>query len=334
VRMVVVHHTASSNTYTRDGAANQMRIFQNYHHSLGWSDIGYNAVVDRFGRIYEGRRGGIDRAVIGAHASGFNTGSFGVAIMGNFVDQQAPQVAIDAVTRIVRHKAAIHGFDTNGTVHMGGRDRPVVVGHRDVGQTACPGRVQQKLPEIRNGARLVAPIATPSPFSDINAGNTHGQAVLDLHAAGIINGCAPGRFCPTANLTRGQAASLIARTLRLPDGDGQRFRDVGSANPHAGAIGAVAARGIVTGYADNTFGPDQPLTREQMATLLARVLKLEPYRGRGFTDVPANSIHGPNVYAVFIADITKGCTVREFCPRDRVTRAQMASFIHRMRDRL
>jgi len=100
VHMGVVHHTAHSsstsvaNGYTREEAPGVIRAMHRYHtQRLGWADIGYNVLVDRFGRIYEGRKGGFTNGVIGAHASGYNTGSFGVAVIGNFVDVQAPWTA-------------------------------------------------------------------------------------------------------------------------------------------------------------------------------------------------------------------------------------------------
>lgn len=333
VKMAVVHHTASSNDYTREQVHNQLRIIQNYHIGLGWSDVGYNALVDRFGRVYEGRKGGLDRAIIGAHARNFNTGSFGVAVLGNFTNQQAPQAAIDSVGRIIGYKAAIHGFDPGGNVTFNGESRPAVVGHRDVGQTACPGLIQQRLPEIRGNAR-VETVAHGSPFSDIAARNTHGASVLRLHADGVINGCEATRFCPTADLTRGQAASLIARALDLPDGDGSVFSDVRRGATHEKAIGAVAERGIVTGFDDGRFGSAERLTRDQMASFLARAMSLSRVRGSGFSDVSADSTHGGNIYAIRDAGITEGCTGNRFCPRDHVTRAQMASFVDRMRDHL
>ena len=85
VRLAIVHHTAGPNDYSPSQAAAIMRGIQLYHvKSNGWNDIGYNFLVDRFGTVYEGRYGGIDRDVVGAHARGFNTGSVGVAVIGTF----------------------------------------------------------------------------------------------------------------------------------------------------------------------------------------------------------------------------------------------------------
>ncbi len=98
--MAHVHHTAGTNDYTRAQAPAVVRAIQLYHvKGNGWNDIGYNALVDRFGTVYEGRGGGVDRNVVGAHARGFNTGSFGIAVMGDFQRVEPPAAAVDALVR-------------------------------------------------------------------------------------------------------------------------------------------------------------------------------------------------------------------------------------------
>ena len=90
IEQVHVHHTVSGNTYSRKETAALIRGMYRYHtKSLGWSDIGYNFLVDRFGRIWEGRAGGIAQPVRGAHTLGFNDTSMGVSVIGNF-EQAAP----------------------------------------------------------------------------------------------------------------------------------------------------------------------------------------------------------------------------------------------------
>src|SRR5690606_22676007 len=83
VRFGVLHHTVTTNNYSPEQADDQIRSVQHTHQRIqGYCDIAYNFVVDRFGRIWEGRAGGVDRGVIGGHSKGFNTGSFGVVLLG------------------------------------------------------------------------------------------------------------------------------------------------------------------------------------------------------------------------------------------------------------
>ncbi len=159
VKMAFVHHTAGSNNYDPGDVPRMLRSDQAYHMDVrGWNDLGYNFIVDRFGRIWEGRAGGIDRAVIGAHAEGFNTGSTGVAVLGTFTSSDPPPAAVDAVSRLLGWKLSIHGVFPDGTTTMaGGRWFNNISGHRDAKATDCPGRgLYDRLPEIRSNARRYA----------------------------------------------------------------------------------------------------------------------------------------------------------------------------------
>jgi len=160
-----VHHTAGSNDYTEEQVPQIIRGIYAYHvKSRGWSDIGYQFLVDRFGRLWEGRAGGVDRPVLGAHAGGFNTNTFGVSALGMFTETPAPEPMQEAIADLLAWKLALYHHDAHEkTVLVSGgggtsrypRGERVTVdrisGHRDVGRTACPGELlYEKLPRIRD----------------------------------------------------------------------------------------------------------------------------------------------------------------------------------------
>ena len=158
VRAGFVHHTVNANDYARDDVPAIIRGIYAYHtRSLGWSDVGYNFLVDRFGRIWEGRYGGIGRAVVGAHTLGYNEQSFAMAAIGN-LETRAPTAAlIDAYAKLFAWKLALHRVAADDRRRMVAGDVfPAISGHRDAGQTACPGRyLYAKLGDIRRAARRI-----------------------------------------------------------------------------------------------------------------------------------------------------------------------------------
>ncbi len=151
VRFAIVHHTAGANDYTQAQAPAVVRAIELYHvKANGWNDIGYNFLVDRFGTVYEGRYGGIDRNVVGAHALGFNTGSVGVAVLGTYTDAAPPPAAMDSLARLLAWRLDLAHVDPLSQVSVvsGGSERyprgktvvlRAISGHRDTGLTACPG---------------------------------------------------------------------------------------------------------------------------------------------------------------------------------------------------
>jgi hypothetical protein len=130
----------------------------------GWNDIAYNFAVDRFGRIWEARGGGVSRLVVGGHSQGFNTSTTGVMVLGDFTTATPTQASVDSVAEIIGWKFARHQQDVRGSTQftsLGGPryesgtvvQLPKIVGHRDVGVTGCPGsRLYGRLTEIRGKA--------------------------------------------------------------------------------------------------------------------------------------------------------------------------------------
>jgi flagellar hook assembly protein FlgD len=151
LRFAVVHHTAGSNSYSAAQSAAIVRGIQRYHVlSNGWDDIGYNFLVDKYGRIFEGRGGGITRNVIGAHAGGFNTSSVGVAVIGMYSSASLPSAARRALQRLLAWRLDVGHVRPTGRWYAvsagssrwdaGTRVRlRAVSGHRDTSLTSCPG---------------------------------------------------------------------------------------------------------------------------------------------------------------------------------------------------
>ncbi|MCZ2822337.1 N-acetylmuramoyl-L-alanine amidase [Modestobacter sp. VKM Ac-2977] len=153
LKAATIHHTADGNGYSAEQVPAMMRSIYAYHaKTRGWGDIGYNVIVDKFGRIFEGRYGGLSSTVVGAHAGGFNTGTFGVSMLGNYAEVDTPQAMLDSVAAVIAWKLGMYGVDPNGqtTLTAGGGSTsrykagdqvtlPTVFAHRDVGLTACPG---------------------------------------------------------------------------------------------------------------------------------------------------------------------------------------------------
>ncbi len=149
-----VHHTVNANDYTRAEVPAILRGIYAYHtQSQGWSDVGYNFLVDRFGRVWEGRWGGIARPVIGAHTLGFNEEAFAMSAIGNFETASPTTAMLRAYGRLFAWKLSLHGVDPDASVTIDGTRLRTVNGHRDAAATACPGRnLYARLGLIRNRA--------------------------------------------------------------------------------------------------------------------------------------------------------------------------------------
>ncbi|WP_402466826.1 peptidoglycan recognition protein family protein [Isoptericola aurantiacus] len=155
VRGAAIHHTAGTNSYTRSQVPGIIRGIYAYHaRTRGWGDIGYNFLVDKFGRVWEGRAGGISRQTIGGHALGFNASTTGISMLGNYETATPSNAAVSAVVNLAAWKLARHGVPASGTAVIEGTRLNRIFGHRDVASTACPGRnLYQRLGEIRRRAQ-------------------------------------------------------------------------------------------------------------------------------------------------------------------------------------
>jgi len=283
VRFAIVHHTAGPNGYSPSQAAAIMRGIQIYHvKSNGWNDIGYNFLVDRYGTVYEGRYGGIDRNVIGAHALGFNTGSAGVAVIGTFESAAIPAAAEASLEKLLAWRLDLAHIDPLSTLTAisGGSERfpagiPVflraVSGHRDTGLTACPGNLLYA--QLGAIGSATFGIGLPKVFEPTVTGSTGGPVrfrarvsaalpwkvvVVDSLGQELAAGAGQG---PTADWT--WDASLVVAT-------GIRWRiDVAGATSAAGTLGKTVSGGplAITGLAADpeTISPNDDGIAESSA---------------------------------------------------------------------
>jgi len=203
VKVGFVHHTASSNDYSPTQAAAMVRGIYAYHvKSNGWSDIGYNYLVDRYGRAYEGRAGGLDRYVVGAHTGGFNIGSFGVSLLGDFSTVPPSTATVGMLAEVLAWKLGSAYRDPHGTAtlrsagggtskHPAGSDVPfdVVSGHRDAGSTTCPGATTYaRMPLIRDlvSAELGAGFADPAVNQTVFPLSSPGPVTVSARLLGPV----------------------------------------------------------------------------------------------------------------------------------------------------
>jgi hypothetical protein len=184
LRVSIVHHTAGSNSYKPSQSAAIVRAIEIYHVlGNGWNDIGYNFLVDKYGQVFEGRYGGIDRNVVGAHAQGFNTGSVGVALLGTYTRRTPSPAALRSLEALLAWRLDLAHLEPRGalTYLSGGNPRfgvnvpvflRVISAHRDTGFTACPGgALYRRLPAI---ARAVSLVGLPKLYAPAVTGGIPG----------------------------------------------------------------------------------------------------------------------------------------------------------------
>ena len=181
-------------------------------------------------------------------------------------------------------------------------------------------------------------------FADISKSGVHRQAVAALDVSGVFEGteCEPGLFCGEEPVTRWSAAVWLARILDGGDpagspggssaGGASRFEDVDSHLWWSAHVERIAELGITLGCSAEParFCPMAPVTRAQMASFLLRAFDIGRAVGQGFADI-SDSVHSDDIDAIYAAGITNGCAVEplRFCPNADVTRAELASLLHR-----
>jgi hypothetical protein len=195
VRMAFVHHTDNPNGYAPGEVPAMIRAIYVFHRYVnGWNDIGYNFVLDLYGRIFEARAGGIDEPVVGAQTGGYNLVSTGVAVLGTFTSVAPTAAARGALERLLAWKLSLHGLPAEGSVivrvNPAGASYsrfpantlvplPRIAGHRDADATECPGNVlYRELPGIRGAVRKLAgqPARATLALAVANPGSPAGES--------------------------------------------------------------------------------------------------------------------------------------------------------------
>ncbi|WP_175428339.1 S-layer homology domain-containing protein [Bacillus solimangrovi] len=169
-------------------------------------------------------------------------------------------------------------------------------------------------------------------FKDMTSEHWAFGAVLSLTNDNIITGFPDATFRPQDNLTRAQAAIMIARELQLPlaDRPNPGFEDIDNSHYAYEAVAAVADEGIIQGMSAEQFAPDKPLTRAQMAAILKRAYKLEGTDGKAFKDVQATHWASKDIKTLSANNITSGYPDGTYGPEKATTRAEFASFLTRV----
>jgi hypothetical protein len=253
VRAAFVHHTVNANDYGPEDSAGIVLSIARYHRDTNkWNDIGYNFLVDRYGQVFEGRAGGIDQPVIGAQAQGYNSVSTGVANIGTFDAAGQTEPALEAMSKLIAWKLAIHGAPVEGQVTVtsnGGESnryasgRQVVLqrvaGHRDGDQTACPGSaLYAQLPDLRQrAAARQRAMGGPRPVTTGGGRVTFGAAstVVTLPAQAQVSG-------------------------KLVGADGSPLPDVPVSLQFEGSKGWITVARLTTG-ADGGYSGAMPVNR-------------------------------------------------------------------------
>lgn len=283
-----VHHTVNANDYSRDQVPSLLRGIYAYHtRSLGWSDVGYNFLVDRFGRIWEGRYGGVARPVVGAHTLGYNEDSFAMSAIGNFETAQPSQVMLDAYAALFAWKLGLHGIKGDDTdVRIAGDRFQAINGHRDAGSTACPGRnLYAKLGEIRRATAALQ--GGEAPVEPVDPVKTEDR---DADIAGK-------RFPDLVARDKRTGTAVVVRTggqLSFVD-DGIAARGLGGADlvAAAGDLDGDGAGDIVARQADSgdavVLRGDTATSRLREARTLEGFGALDQLAGAGDLDGDGNA---------------------------------------------
>jgi len=189
-----------------------------------------------------------------------------------------------------------------------------------------------------NKARIAVVVPPPqkataatSPFTDIDQYSDHYNDILKLYSQGVIDGFLDNTFRPDVSVTRGQAAKMLATALKLDTKNVQDpyYKDVPKSSEFYRAVAALQNAGIMSGYSNSTFMPNEPITRGELAKIIVLAFHLEvsPTYNHIFKDVDSKSSNAIYIQTLIDLNITEGTTPVTFSPFEPVTRGQFASFV-------
>ena len=181
-----------------------------------------------------------------------------------------------------------------------------------------------------------AELVSDLPFTDVGVNDWFYGAVEYVYDNGMMNGVTATKFGPDAQLTRGMIVTILYRLEGEPSVSGNDFSDVVSGQYYADPVAWAAKNGIVTGYGDGTFGPENSITREQLAAILYRYADYKGYDVTktadlsGYTDAASVSSYAKDAMAWANAEgLITGVTSTVLNPKGTATRAQVATILMR-----
>ena len=339
----IVHHTETGNAYAREDVPRILRSIQHYHLTTrGFIDIAYNVVVDRFGRAWEGRGGGINAHIEGGHTWGeTQQHMMGISALGSFMATTPPPAMVRTIENVIAWKFDINGINPHGTTSVGPIGTPAktlrtISGHQDAVSTDCPGRLLYALlPTIRTNVATIVNQRNFAFFRDVPVGMQFRADIHWLGSRGISTGWPDGTYRPLRPVTRDAMAAFIYRLAGSPaftPPARSPFRDVTPTSQFYKEITWMRARGLSTGWPDGTFRPTAPIARDAMAAFLYRLAGSPRYTPRTvspFTDITPRRMHYKEMSWLYDTGLTTGYPDKTFRPLGATNRDAMAAFMHR-----
>ncbi len=325
VELVFLHHSVhggNANGYAADEAKDLVYAICSYHVNVrGWSDIGYNFIVDKYGTVYEGRGGGVDTGVIAAHTGGFNSYSSGITFLGDHTSVAPTDAAQTALRRLAAWKLDVHHVDPLSVVTLESLGStkypegtivqlPAVSGHRDASITACPGPACYALLDpFRAG---ISEEGGPKIY-----GGWPDRSFVDgSPQTGYEPVTIPFRFTEPMEWTlaiQDEGGALMMRADGVDESGSVTWDGTVDGEP------VPVGRYLVRIDAVPVSGADAP----RSSSFSFRVGFNPPFRD------DEGSIHEQDIATISEAGITRGCGPELYCPSATVTRWQMALFLTR-----